>query len=230
MAKKPRKTRYSSSNCIQDIFGFICNYVLSYSKPDQKYIVEDYIDHLETNDPQEIRSPIVDYVHTHTPMHIPDAPVEVLVRHNPHVLSPTLAKAPDCCKHLASPPVLAKIQERYKPLYLPPTLHDLPANYTNNLRTFDGDNVNFTVEKHIQRFEYFLDLYEVEDDDVYIRIFALSLQGKVKNWFRNLLAANIRNFHQFMQVFLDRWVVMGNVFLILEEYDHLKRKPGETVQ
>jgi hypothetical protein len=32
-----------------------------------------------------------------------------------------------------------------------------------------------------------------------------------------------------MQVFLDRWVVMGNVFLILEEYDHLKRNPGETI-
>ena len=43
-------------------------------------------------------------------------------------------------------------------------------------------------------------------------------------------AASIRNFHQFMQVFLDRWVIMGNVFLILEEYDHLKRKPWETVQ
>jgi hypothetical protein len=33
-----------------------------------------------------------------------------------------------------------------------------------------------------------------------------------------------------MQVFLDRWVIMRNVFLILEEYDHLKRQPGEAVQ
>jgi hypothetical protein len=33
-----------------------------------------------------------------------------------------------------------------------------------------------------------------------------------------------------MQVFLDRWVGMGNVFLILDEYDHLKRKSGETIQ
>jgi hypothetical protein len=94
---------------------------------------------------------------------------------------------------------------------------------------FDGENGNITAEKHIQNLEDFLDLYEVEDDDVCIRMFALSLQGKVKNWFRNLPAASIRNFHQFMQVFLDRWVVMGNVFLILEEYDHLKRKPGETI-
>ena len=33
-----------------------------------------------------------------------------------------------------------------------------------------------------------------------------------------------------MQVFLDRRVVMGNFFLILKEYDHLKRKPREIVQ
>jgi hypothetical protein len=181
MAKQPRKTRYSSSNCIQDIFGFIYNYVLSYSKPDQKYIVEDYIDHLQTNEPQEIISPIVYYVHTHTPVHIPDAPVEVLVRHKPPALSPTLAKALDGCKPLASPPVPVKILDRYKPLYLPPILHDLPTNYTNNLPRFDGEDANITAEKHIQRFEDFLDLYEVEDDDVYIRMFSLSLQGKVKN-------------------------------------------------
>ena len=61
-------------------------------------------------------------------------------------------------------------------------------------------------------------------------MFSLSLGGKVKDWFKNLPAASIRNFNQFMQVFLDRRVVMRNVFLLLEEYDHLKRKPGETVQ
>jgi hypothetical protein len=162
-------------------------------------------------------------------VHIPDALVETLVRHKPPALSLILAKPLDGCKPLASPFVLAKIPDRYKPLDLPPILHDLPANYTNNLPRFDGENANITAKNRIQRFEDFLDLYEVEDDDVYIGMFALSLQGKVKNWFRNLPAANIRNFHQFMQVFLDRWVVMGNVFLILEEYDHLKRKPGETI-
>ena len=95
MAKHPRKTMYSISNCIQDIFGFICNYVLSYSKPDQKYIAKVYIDHLQIDEPQEIRSPIVDYVHTHTPVHIPDAPVEILVRHKPLALYPTLSKPPN---------------------------------------------------------------------------------------------------------------------------------------
>jgi hypothetical protein len=162
-------------------------------------------------------------------VHIPDAPVETLVRHKPPALSPTLAKPLDGCKPLASSLVLAKFPDRYQPLDLPPILHDLPVNYINNLPRFDGENGKITAEKHIQNLEDFLDLYEVEDDDVCIRMFSLSLGGKVKDWFKNLPAASIRNFNQFMQVFLDRWVVMRNVFLLLEEYDHLKRKPGETI-
>jgi len=83
---------------------------------------------------------------------------------------------------------------------LPPILHDLLVNYINNLPRFDGENGKITIERHIQNLEDFLELYEVEDDDVYIRMFALYLEGKVKNWFKNLQAASIRNFHQFMQV------------------------------
>jgi hypothetical protein len=156
-------------------------------------------------------------------------PDESLDVYKPPALSPALVESLDGSTPLVTSPVLAKVPDRYKPLDLPPFLHDLPANYIDNLPRFDGEDVNITAEKHMQNLEDFLDLYEVEDDDVYIRMFALSLGGKVKDWFKNLPAASIRNFQQFMQVFLDRWVVRGNVFLLLEEYEHLKRKPGETV-
>jgi hypothetical protein len=82
---------------------------------------------------------------------------------------------PDSYKPLALPPISAKVLERYKPLALPPILHDFPANYSKNLPRFDGENANITAKKHIQSFEDFLDLYEVEDDDFYIRMFSLSL-------------------------------------------------------
>ena len=107
MAKQPRKTRYSSSNCIQDIFGFICNYVLSYSKPDQKYIAEVYIDHLQIDEPQETKPQIVDHVHTHTLVHIPDAPIESLVRHEHH----TFSKLSNNYKPHALPPIPVKIPD-----------------------------------------------------------------------------------------------------------------------
>jgi hypothetical protein len=204
MTKQPRKIRYSSPNCIQDIFGFICNYVLSYSNPDQKYIAEDCIDHLLIDELPKTKPKIVDHVHTHTPVHIPDAHVESLGRHEPHALSPTFSKLSNDYRPLTLPPIYVKFQDIYKPLYFPPILHDLPINYINNLSRFDGENVNITAEKDIQSLEDFLDLFEVEDDDVSIIMFSLSLQGKVKNWFKGLLATNISNFHQFVKKFLDQ--------------------------
>jgi hypothetical protein len=56
------------------------------------------------------------------------------------------------------------------------------------------------------------------------------MQGKAKEWFKNLPATSIGDFHQFLKVFLDKWVIKRNLFLILEEYDHLKRELGETMQ
>jgi len=63
-----------------------------------------------------------------------------------------------------------------------------------------------------------------------MRIFALCLQGKAKKWFKNFPTTSIFYFHQFVKVFLDKWVIKRIPFLILEEYNHLKSQPGETVQ
>jgi hypothetical protein len=230
MTKQSGKIRYSSSNCIHDIIGFICNYFFSYHDPRLEYIVETHNDQFQPKETQRIDPIPIALVHT-------QIPIRNLDRHNPPTLFPTdvkisntyvkipdsQVKIPSCYKPLALPPIPMKVPDRYKPLDLPPFLHDLPINYINNLPRLDGENVKITAEKHIQSIEDFLDLFEVEDDDVYIRIFSLSLQGKVKDWFKNLRATSINNFHQFVIFFLDRWVIMRNVFLILEEYDHLKR-------
>ena len=72
-------------------------------------------------------------------------------------------------------------------------------------------------------------MYEIEEDDVCIKIFSFSLQGNVKSWFKGLPVASIFSFHQFSQVFLDKWVAPKNALLILGEYQNLKRQPGEKV-
>ena len=122
------------------------------------------------------------------------------------------------------------IPDRYKPLILPPIIHDCLFNYYKYLPRFDGEYGNITVEKQIQGFEKFLNLFEVEKDYVYIRLFSLSLQDRAKEWFKILSTASISNFHQFLEVFLGTWEIKRNIFLILEEYDHLKRHLGETVK
>ena len=70
----------------------------------------------------------------------------------------------------------------------------------------------------------------MEKNNVSIRIFSLSLQSRAKKWNKDLPAASINDLNQFVKVFLDQWVIKRNPFLILEEYNHLKRQAGETVQ
>jgi len=72
-----------------------------------------------------------------------------------------------------------KVPDRYKPLILPPTLYTFPNDYPKYLPRFDGEN-GVTAQKHIQVFEDYLNLFEVDDEDVSIRLFTLSLQGKVR--------------------------------------------------
>lgn len=131
---------------------------------------------------------------------------------------------------LAYIPIAVIIPGRYKPLVLPSVLHAFPKNYALYLPRFDGEGKNVNVEQHVQNFETFLDLFEIDEGDVSIRLFALSLQGKVKRWFKALPNGNITDLQQFIKVFLERWRIRQNLFLIIEEYNQLKRLPGETVQ
>ena len=48
------------------------------------------------------------------------------------------------------------------------------------LLKFDGESKDFTIEKHLQAFEYFSDFFEIEHDDVYMSNFSQSLQGDAK--------------------------------------------------
>ena len=77
-----------------------------------------------------------------------------------------------------------KIQDKYRSLYLPSILHDFPPKHYKYLPILDGKNL--TTEKHIPTFEHFTDLFEIEHNVVYIRVFSQSLQGDAKEWFRHL--------------------------------------------
>ena len=67
--------------------------------------------------------------------------------------------------------ISSKIPNRYRSLHLPPTLHDYPTKHHKFLPKFDGESKNLTAEKQLQSFEHFLDLFEVEHDDVCMRAF-----------------------------------------------------------
>jgi hypothetical protein len=61
----------------------------------------------------------------------------------------------------------------------------------------------------------YFDLQEVDEADVQMRLFAQSLTGEVKKWFKTLRAATIIDITIFHQNFLDRWEVKKNPLQIL---------------
>jgi hypothetical protein len=63
---------------------------------------------------------------------------------------------------------------------------NFPLKHFKYLPRFDGKLDGHSTEKHIQVFEHFIDLFEIEHDDVSMRAFSQSLQGDAKAWFRHL--------------------------------------------
>ena len=209
--------RYSSCNFIQDIMFFVINYFFSfpenvkkalqsilYSRKGPRYafdsfalkIVNTKCLHAFDLDQDPSSKSCDDRLQT-------DEPQESKADSTPSL-------------HI---PIPCKILDRYKPLILPPISHAFLKNHYLYLSRFDGECDNITIERHVLNFESFLDLFEVDEEDVSIRLFALSLQGKVKSWFKTLPDVSISDFQQFDKIFLDRWMVRQNPFLIIEDYN-----------
>jgi hypothetical protein len=77
-------------------------------------------------------------------------------------------------------PTSSKTQERYKTIKLPLIIHDFPLKHYKYLPMFDGGLDKISTGKHIQGFEHFLDLFEVEHANVCLRAVSQYLQGDVK--------------------------------------------------
>ena len=85
---------------------------------------------------------------------------------------------------------------RFAHLRLPAILHDLPQNYSQRISFFDGEG-DIISKQHVAKFEYFVDLEEFDYMDVKMRLFAKSLLGEAKKWFKYFPATSIQTFQAF---------------------------------
>ena len=111
---------------------------------------------------------------------------------------------------------------RFAPLRLPAALHDLPQNYSQRIYLFDGEG-DITAKQHVAKFEDFIDLEEVDYPDVKMWLFAQSLSGEAKKWFKDLPPGSIVNFQAFQNAFLDRWDDKLNPLQLLSQYNGLNK-------
>jgi hypothetical protein len=118
---------------------------------------------------------------------------------------------------------------RYAPLVLAAPLHAMPQDYQTRLPHFDATGP-LNAQQHVDKMNDYFELQEVDEADVQMRLFAQSLTGDIKKWYKDLPAASVPNLVVFQRIFLDRWEVKKNPLQILSEYENIRRNQGETVQ
>jgi hypothetical protein len=85
------------------------------------------------------------------------------------------------------------------------------------------------VEKHVQDFEHFIDLFEVEHDDVCMKTFYQYLQGDAKEWFRHFHPESISSWEELKDAFLKFWGERKSWNQYISEFHAMERHKDETI-
>jgi len=102
------------------------------------------------------------------------------------------------------PFIPVNMANRYAPLQLPGNPGAMPQDYQSKITYFDGTG-SYTTQQHTKKMQDYFENYEIDDDDVRMKIFAQSLTGDVRIWFRALVANSIADSEALYQSFLNRW-------------------------
>lgn len=145
----------------------------------------------------------------------------------PVIIIPPITPPPP---HTHPTPPPRAMAARFAPLVLPQNLHDMPADYQSKIPMFDGTPQSVSAQQHIDRMSTFFDLYELDEEDVTMRLFVQTFAGEVRKWFRGLAAGSIVSLEALERQFVDRWEIRKDPLQINAEYNNLKRTLGESVQ
>jgi ribonuclease HI len=123
----------------------------------------------------------------------------------------------------------AIVAARYAPLILPQPLNPLPAgDYLKYMPKFSGEG-EVTAEEHLAAFYSYADNLNIENEDVWMRVFVQSLDGEVRKWFRGLAPGSIAGIEALDNVFLRQWGDRKYYIYYMTEFGSLKKKEGESV-
>jgi hypothetical protein len=104
------------------------------------------------------------------------------------------------------PPPLIKMQRilvvRYAPLVLPNQPAAIPTgDYQKYMPKFTGEGY-VTIEEHIEDFYSYAKNLNIEDVDVWTRVFVQSLDGHARKWFKEIPAGSVVGIEELDDVFL----------------------------
>jgi uncharacterized small protein (DUF1192 family) len=149
-----------------------------------------------------------------------------------HTPSPPSSPPPNIPMAGANPPptkMNAIVAARYAPLILPHLMNPLPAgDYLKYMPKFSGEG-DITVEEHLAAFYSYVDNLNIENEDVWMRVFVQSLDGEVRKWFRGLAPGSIAGIEALDTVFLRQWGDRKDYIYYMTEFGSLKKMEGESV-
>jgi hypothetical protein len=123
----------------------------------------------------------------------------------------------------------AIVAARYAPLVLPQPMNSLPVgDYLKYMPKFTGEE-DITAEEHLSTFYSYADNLNIENEDVWMRVFVQSLDGEARKWFRGLTPGSIDGIEALDDSFLRHWGDKKDFLYYITEFGSLKRKEGESV-
>jgi hypothetical protein len=123
----------------------------------------------------------------------------------------------------------AIIAARYAPLVFPVGLHALPTTYyMKYLWRYNGEG-DVTVEEHLVAFYSFTDNFNIDYEDVWMRLFVQSLNGEVRKWFQDLPPASIIDIDALDEAFINKLGYRRDYMYYITEFGALKRNNGESI-
>ena len=71
------------------------------------------------------------------------------------------------------------MENQYTPLNLPANLGAMPQDYQRKITYFDNTGT-YTAQRHAKKMTDYFENYEIDDDDVRMKVFVQSLIGDVR--------------------------------------------------
>ena len=80
----------------------------------------------------------------------------------------------------------------------------MPQDYQSKIPQFDA-TTHYTSQQHINKMTDYFELHEIDDSNVQMRLFAQTLTGEVKKWFKGLNPSSIADLSIFHRLFFNKW-------------------------
>ena len=101
---------------------------------------------------------------------------------------------------------LAKMERilvsRYAPLNFPNPLSTMPTgDYLKYIPKFTGGGRDFTAEEHLEAFYSYAENINIEQEDVWTRVFVQSLDVQARKWFKEFPTRSIAGIEALDDIF-----------------------------